>query len=152
MKSDRKANVTPKILICWTRFSPLNVSRVWKWDFLLLPMKTVSSLLLRFSERLFMVAQSLTLLSSAFLVSTLEDKARQTFIATIIIASDPGDLTLSIILQLISDTQDLTLRYVKVIVSDPAILIVVVVVLNFFVRYIMTHSTSCSFNELYGCY
>ena len=49
----------------------------------------------------------------------------------IIIASDPGDLTLSIILQLISDSQDLKLRYVKVIVSDPAILIVVVVVLDF---------------------
>ena len=62
-------------------------------------------------------------------------------VKSIIIASDPGDLTLSIILQLISDPQDLTLRYVKVIVSDPAILLVVVVVLNFFVRYIMTHST-----------
>ena len=58
------------------------------------------------------------------------------------------DLTLSIILQLISDPQDLKLRYVKVIVSDPTILLVVVVVLNFFVRYIMTHSTSCSFNVL----
>ena len=57
-------------------------------------------------------------------------------------------------MQLISDPQDLKLHYVKVIVSDPAILLVVVVVLNFCVRYIhvMTHLTSCSFNALYGCY
>ena len=32
---------------------------------------------------------------------------------TIIIASDPGDLTLSIVMQLISDPQDLKLRYAK---------------------------------------
>ena len=50
---------------------------------------------------------------------------------SIIIASDPGDLTLSIVLQLFSDPKDLKLRYVKVIVSDSAILIVVVLMLNF---------------------
>ena len=67
-------NVTPRILICCTRFSPSSVSGVLILCFFRLSTKTISSLLLRFRERLLEVAQSVicwSSLASLHLVLTL---------------------------------------------------------------------------------
>jgi len=64
-------NVTPRILICCTRFSPFSVSGVLILCFFRLSTKTISSLFLRFRERLLEVAQSVICWSSLDLVLTL---------------------------------------------------------------------------------
>ena len=58
------------------------------------------------------------------------------------------DLTLSIIMQLISDPLDLKLRYAKSDSFRSCNLDCCCSDAEFFVRYIMTHSTNCSFNAL----
>jgi len=64
-------NVTPRILIFCTRFSPSNVSGMLNLCFFRLSTKTIYSLLLRFRERLLEAAQSDICWSSLDLVLTL---------------------------------------------------------------------------------
>jgi len=64
-------NVTPRIVIFCTRFSPSNVSGILNLCFFRLSAKTSSPLLLRFRERLLEAAQSDICWSSVDLVLTL---------------------------------------------------------------------------------